>query len=127
MTKAPEPPDWTKVTDLSRLRARIEELEYILGIHPPPVRVCDLTYREMQFINIIASRVSVHKEALFTAIYGDSEVQEKILDVFLCKVRKKIPPHITIETLWGRGYTMSPESRAAWRQLLKDHEDGNQT
>lgn len=46
------------------------------------------------------------KEQILTAIYGVLEdVPEiKIIDVFVCKLRKKLPESEAIETVWGRGY-----------------------
>lgn len=49
------------------------------------------------------------KEAILGRLYhGLEEAEIKIIDVFVCKVRKKIalydPYHIYIETKWGRGY-----------------------
>lgn len=35
----------------------------------------------------------------------------KIVDVFVCKMRKKLRPYgITIDTVWGRGYLLTAES-----------------
>lgn len=54
------------------------------------------------------------KNRIYTLLYGmhaDPPTQ-KIIDVYLCKIRKKLKWHdITIQTIWGRGYYMSPEDR----------------
>jgi two-component system, cell cycle response regulator CtrA len=40
--------------------------------------------------------------------------------VFICKIRAKIEPFgINIETLWGRGYTMPPESKVELRGMIE--------
>lgn len=52
----------------------------------------------------------VSKSALMDALYSgsiDAEPGEKIIDVFICKLRKKIEPlGIRIETAWGTGYSL---------------------
>ena len=54
---------------------------------------------------------TLSKENLLNGLYqlkafADEDVPEiKIIDVFICKLRKKITPlGITIGTAWGRGY-----------------------
>lgn len=57
------------------------------------------------------------KEQLLAAAYADryglgEEPDIKIIDVFVCKLRKKLAPHgIQVETVWGRGYLLPQESR----------------
>lgn len=37
----------------------------------------------------------------------------KIVTVYICKLRKFLKPHgVTIKTIWGRGYCLTPEGRA---------------
>ena len=43
-----------------------------------------------------------------------NEPQLKIIDVFLCKLRKKLAQATGIETVWGRGYMLrDPAATAA--------------
>jgi two-component system cell cycle response regulator CtrA len=51
------------------------------------------------------------KEMFLNHLYGGMDEPElKIIDVFICKLRKKIPNASDgrnfIETLWGRGYVL---------------------
>jgi DNA-binding winged helix-turn-helix (wHTH) protein len=56
------------------------------------------------FLNQNAGKV-VYKDRLFAAVWGaDPEVEIKILDVMICKLRKKCPA--TIATVWGVGYRL---------------------
>lgn len=52
------------------------------------------------------------QEQLLDALYWDrpNEVPElKIIDVFVCKLRKKIKPlGLQIQTIWGQGYRFVP-------------------
>lgn len=113
-------PDYSQETDLEVLRARIEELEKFISGAKPPVRLFRLTDIEMKIVMFLASRISADKAQIYLAVYnGWHEVHQKIIDVFICKIRKKLPANIKIETIWGRGYTMPPESRVAWAEYVK--------
>ena len=51
------------------------------------------------------------KETFLNHLYGDlDESDAKIIDVFICKLRKKLANasggQDYIETVWGRGYTL---------------------
>lgn len=75
-----------------------------------------LTGKEQQFLRALASREFLSKEAILIAVYGstDDAPDVKIVDVFVCKLRRKLATYdITIETVWGKGYRLSRESRQA--------------
>lgn len=59
------------------------------------------------------------KDRIMHALYAnriDAEPQPKIVDVFVCKLRRKIAPFgVTIETVWGRGYSLPEASKAILR------------
>jgi two-component system cell cycle response regulator CtrA len=50
---------------------------------------------------------------------GMDEPETKIIDVFICKLRKKLASASVgknyIETIWGRGYVMREQAEAAAR------------
>lgn len=50
------------------------------------------------------------KERLYNALYAldiDGGAQEKIVDVMICKIRKKLAPlGIEITTSWGQGFAL---------------------
>jgi DNA-binding response OmpR family regulator len=52
------------------------------------------------------------KEFLYEALYWhvgeNAEPTTRILDVYVCKIRKKLPPGVKIETVWGRGWRLAP-------------------
>ena len=60
------------------------------------------------------------KEILLTQMYGDqpdNEPEMKIIDVFICKVRRKLADVDVnagkfIETIWGRGYMLPAQSES---------------
>ena len=69
-----------------------------------------LTKKEYQIAEILALRkgVVLSKEAIIDHLYGGlDEPNPKIIDVFICKIRKKLQAlgvEDFIETNWGRGY-----------------------
>jgi len=69
-----------------------------------------LTGREFEVLNALVSRMPrpISKALLMDEIYGlfgGEEPVERILDVFVCRVRKKLrDTPLNIETVWGKGY-----------------------
>jgi hypothetical protein len=102
-----------KVDDLQALIAEYvkKETSWNLGF----VGVCGLTKREACVVAVLAQRRgTVSKTSLHAALYGtfhdDETPDAKIVDVFVCKIRKKLAPFgVDISTVWGAGYSMTPE------------------
>ncbi len=72
-----------------------------------------LTGKEYEILELLSLRkgTTLTKEMLLNHLYGGIEEPEaKIIDVFICKLRKKISlatgGENYIETVWGRGYVM---------------------
>jgi two-component system cell cycle response regulator CtrA len=78
--------------------------------------VVPLTGKEYQCLEFLALRrgTTVTKEMFLAHLYGGMDEPEmKIIDVFICKLRRKLadagcPP--VVETVWGRGYTIASEA-----------------
>jgi two-component system cell cycle response regulator CtrA len=76
-------------------------------------KIVNLTGKEYAIVEALALRKgsALTKEALMNHLYnGLDEPEVKIIDVFVCKVRKKLmlagaPGRI--QTIWGRGYALS--------------------
>jgi len=72
-----------------------------------------LTVHEFEILEALrhaAPRI-LSKEALLAALYQlrNEEPEIKIIDVFVCKLRKKLRPlGVNIDTVWGRGYRLLP-------------------
>jgi two-component system cell cycle response regulator CtrA len=72
-----------------------------------------LTGKEYQMLEILSLRkgTTLTKEVFLNQLYGGMDEPEvKIIDVFICKLRKKLS-HASygknyIETVWGRGYVL---------------------
>ncbi len=75
--------------------------------------VLRLTGREYAILELLAIRrgSTLSKEVFLNHLYGGMEEPEfKIIDVFICKLRKKLSDALGrddyIETVWGRGYVL---------------------
>jgi two-component system cell cycle response regulator CtrA len=72
-----------------------------------------LTGKEYQMLELLSLRkgTTLTKEMFLNHLYGGMDEPElKIIDVFICKLRKKLAAAIDgdnyIETVWGRGYVL---------------------
>lgn len=69
-----------------------------------------LTSHEWAVMELLALRkgLTVSKDALMNHLYGGmDEPEPKIVDVFICKIRRKLGDAKTVvETTWGRGYRL---------------------
>jgi two-component system, cell cycle response regulator CtrA len=81
-------------------------------VHINQVRV-HLTGKEYQMLELLSLRrgTTITKEMFLIQLYGGMDEPEiKIIDVFMCKVRKKLAEASNgkdyIETVWGRGYLL---------------------
>jgi two-component system, cell cycle response regulator CtrA len=81
-------------------------------VHIKQVRV-NLTGKEYQMLELLSLRrgTTITKEMFLSQLYGGMDEPEiKIIDVFMCKIRKKLAiasgGKDYIETVWGRGYLL---------------------
>ena len=80
-----------------------------------------LTGKEYQMLELLSLRkgTTLTKEMFLNHLYGGMDEPElKIIDVFICKLRKKLSEATMgdnhIETVWGRGYVLrDPEPASA--------------
>jgi two-component system cell cycle response regulator CtrA len=84
-----------------------------------------LTGKEYAILELLVLRkgMVLTKEAFLNHLYGGMDEPEmKIIDVFICKLRKKLArggaPHL-ISTIWGRGYMIrEPANDGTLREVL---------
>ncbi len=81
-----------------------------------------LTGKEYQMLELLSLRkgTTLTKEMFLNHLYGGMDEPElKIIDVFICKLRKKLAEATGgdnyIETVWGRGYVLRDPARAQAR------------
>jgi two-component system cell cycle response regulator CtrA len=88
-------------------------------------RPVHLTGKEYQMLELLSLRkgTTLTKEMFLNHLYGGMDEPElKIIDVFICKLRKKLSQATGgdnyIETVWGRGYVLrDPEPKQAARPM----------
>jgi two-component system, cell cycle response regulator CtrA len=91
--------------------------DLVLDLHSKRVEVngvrVHLTYKEYQMLELLCLRkgTTLTKEMFLNHLYGGMDEPEiKIIDVFMCKLRKKLAKASNgmdyIETVWGRGYVL---------------------
>jgi two-component system, cell cycle response regulator CtrA len=83
-----------------------------------------LTGKEYQMLELLSLRkgTTLTKEMFLNHLYGGMDEPElKIIDVFICKLRKKLAEATGgqnyIETVWGRGYVLREPSPVAETRL----------
>ncbi|MEY1555594.1 response regulator transcription factor CtrA [Yoonia sp. R2331] len=84
-----------------------------------------LTGKEYQMLELLSLRkgTTLTKEMFLNHLYGGMDEPElKIIDVFICKLRKKLNEATggenSIETVWGRGYVLrDPEPAVAAEKI----------
>ena len=79
-----------------------------------------LTSKEYQMLELLSLRkgTTLTKEMFLNHLYGGMDEPElKIIDVFICKLRKKLQTATGgqhyIETVWGRGYVLRDPAEGA--------------
>ena len=85
-----------------------------------------LTTKEYQMLELLAMRqgTPITKDTFLGHLYGGmDQPDQKIIDVFVCKLRKKLMQasggKVYIETIWGRGYVLQdPEPVRATPLLM---------
>lgn len=95
--------------EIARLRAPVDMAD-LLALH------LDLTPFQARMLAVLMTGRLVRRDYLATALYGlaDRCPDDKTFDVMLCQIRRKIAATgAVIETIWGVGWHMSAESRAA--------------
>ncbi|WP_035900398.1 helix-turn-helix domain-containing protein [Labrenzia sp. DG1229] len=113
------------------LRERIYQLEDALFAETPLPPDWGLTVSEERVVACLLSRPQATKDAIMAALYrndGKDEPELKIVDVFVCKARKKLAPFgIEIKTVWGRGYMIDASVRVKIRHgavvIVADEKD----
>jgi two-component system cell cycle response regulator CtrA len=88
----------------------IDPATRIASVNDRPLRLTPKEYAIIELLSLRKGTV-LTKEMMLSHLYGGMDEPElKIIDVFVCKLRKKLAlatgGHHYIETVWGRGYVM---------------------
>lgn len=105
-----------------RLQGRIDQLEAAMGMHFMAPLSWRLTGHEARVLGVLLAREIATKDAIMAALYRDTgrdEAEIKIVDVFICKLRKKLKPlGFPVQTSWGQGYFLQAETKEAIQQRI---------
>ena len=108
--------------------------DFVVDLNTRVVAVNDksvhLTGKEYGILELLSLRkgTTVTKEMFLVHLYGGVDEPElKIIDVFVCKLRKKLTQatggNHYIETVWGRGYVLRDLAPRSATTLLTGPED----
>ena len=108
-----------------QLREEVQSLKAVIAdsldsrtANPPSF----LSRSEAVIFSLLVERRLVTKSCVMAALYsasGRGNAGHKVIEVFLCKMRKKLAPHgISISTVCGRGWEMPESSKALARELM---------
>lgn len=103
------------------LRARVRMLEQLAGVNFEAPPQFGFTKNETVIFGLLLKNKLVRRESMMDALYDhkQDEAEIKIVDVWVCKIRKKVKPYgIDVATQWGQGYFLTAESRAIAQGLL---------
>jgi DNA-binding response OmpR family regulator len=121
--------DWQRRAEVldaenETLRDRVRDLEKEIGLAAEAPPMFGLTRSEALMFGVLLNNRTCQVSTFMTALFSleiDDPPEEKILDVWVCKMRKKLTPYgIEIKTHWGVGYEMPEESKARARELMAE-------
>jgi len=99
----------------------------VVSVDDQPVR---LTGKEYGILELLCLRkgTTLTKEMFLNHLYcGMDEPELKIIDVFVCKLRKKLAQATGgkhyIETVWGRGYVLRDPVATTGTERTRGHPD----
>ena len=96
----------------------------VVSVNDKPVRLTGKEYGVLELLSL-RKGTTLTKEMFLHHLYGAAhEPKIRIIDVFVCKLRKKLAQALGgnhyIETIWGRGYALrDPMPRSAMTLLTR--------
>lgn len=107
-----------------QLRERVAQLEEAIGLAADfSLLLPELTPSESTCLGVLLNNKAPRKLTFQLALYGnkpdDDEAEIKIIDVMVCKLRKKLKPlGVEIGTSRGEGYFMDDANKSKLRDLM---------
>ena len=101
----------------------------IVSVDDQPVHVTGTEYAILELLSLRKGTILTKEMFLDRLYHGMNEPELKIIDVFLCKLRKKLAQatggNHYIETVWGRGYMLRDPAATATTQIPRDDAGGS--
>jgi len=99
----------------------------IVLVNDQPVHLTGKEYGILELLSLRKGTI-LTKEMILNHLYaGMNEPEIKIIDVFVCKLRKKLAQatggNHYIETVWGRGYVLRDPATIAGIQVAQENPD----
>lgn len=111
-----EEPNEDHLPDRELIEEQQEMIKFLTGDDPSGIcglmKDFDFTPKEAKMFFILRSCLdrTVRKETIIRRMYHGRSLDEypetKIVDVFVCKMRKKLGGKYEIQTVWGEGYRL---------------------
>jgi two-component system, cell cycle response regulator CtrA len=102
-----------------------------VSVNGAPVHLTGKEYKMLELL-VLRKGATVTKEMFLNYLYGGREKPDaKIVDVFMCKVRKKLATASGgdefIETIWSRGYVLRDrDDNISWAGAADNRNDGSE-
>jgi two-component system cell cycle response regulator CtrA len=104
---------------VAALETRIAELEDALGAGINFITEFPLSPIEADVLALLYKRAFASREQIATRMKNGCERGDKDIDVYICRLRKKLSPHnIKIETRWGEGFYITREMKERLRKFI---------
>jgi len=108
------------MTELERLRDRVEQLEEALGINLELPNELGLTPLETKILGMLVKRDIINRDVMFAGLYSDRlenhQPDPKTIDVHICKLRKKLKSiGVRVYSRYGVGYYLDKEAKEKLR------------
>ena len=96
----------------------------VVSVDDQPVHLTGKEYAILELLTLRKGTI-LTREMILNHLYGGMDEPElKIIDVFVCKLRKKLTQatggNHYIETVWGRGYMLCDPAATASTQTPRD-------
>lgn len=117
------------MTEIERLRDRVEQLEDILGIGNTVTKQLSATFGltqcQAKILGILLNRSMATKDAMYFALYGDRPESDQpqsdavVRKHFVGLRRSLKPAGVEIEAIYGQGWKLGSEHKAKLRELMQ--------
>jgi two-component system cell cycle response regulator CtrA len=101
----------------------------VVSVDDQPVHLTGKEYAILELLTLRKGTI-LTREMVLDHLYGGLDEPElKIIDVFVCKLRKKLAQatggNHYIDTVWGRGYMLRDPAATATTQIPRDDAGGS--
>lgn len=119
----------SREAEIRRLKAELDDLKRILEV-PPEGRVAfGLSRRQNIIFSLLMAREVATLDSIMQVLYGaaPNDIPDTSTPiVFLCNLRKRLPPWVAIKNEYGVGWYISRETKAHIREFLKTNGESNE-